>query len=122
VRSTRVVLLGLCSSCAQLPYTDIPDAPPAQTGAVVFDIDGTLTPNVSAVFKARKDAAAAVRAYAYAYGDSSTDLAAYAAVEIRNEHVMCLFYKEEASPTVSRVLQWLAWAAGQNIWNLFPNR
>ena len=153
--SITVVLLTLCSSCAQLPYTAIPDAAPADATAVVFDIDGTLTPDVAAVFDVRKDAAEAVRAYAakgykiiylstrlswlsagvpgwlkdhgfpegsvhvaqtrsernrpevyktgvlksyvahgwslaYAYGDSSTDLAAYAAVGIPDEHVFVL--------------------------------
>jgi hypothetical protein len=153
--SMIVVLTTLCSACAQLPYTAIPDAPPAPAMAVVFDIDGTLTPNVAAVFDVREDAAEAVRAYAakgykiiylstrvswlsapvpdwlkdrgfpegsihvaqtrsernqpevyktevltsyvtrgwslaYAYGDSSTDLAAYAAVGIPNEHVFAL--------------------------------
>ena len=153
--STILVLSGLCCSCAQLPYTAIPHATPPHTKAVVFDIDGTLTPNVSAVFEVRKDAAEAVGAYAekgykvvylstrvswlsagvpewltdsgfpggsvhiaqtrnerkrpevfksevltsyvahgwslaYAYGDSSTDLAAYAAAGIPSENVFVL--------------------------------
>ena len=159
--SIIVVLSGLCSSCAQLPYTAIPHASPAHTEAVVFDIDGTLTPSVSAVFEVRKGAAEAVRAYAekgytviylstrvswlsagvpgwledngfpegsvhiaqtrsernrpdvfktevltsyvahgwilaYAYGDSSTDLAAYAAVGIPSEHVFVLQRRGES--------------------------
>jgi len=157
-----VVLLALCSSCAPLPYADIPSASPANAKAVVFDMDGTLTPSVSAVFEVRKDAAEAVRAYAakgykiiylstrvswlsggvpywlkengfpegsvhvaqtrnehsqpdvyktavlrayvahgwslkYAYGDSSTDLAAYAAVGIPKEHVFVLLRKGEST-------------------------
>ena len=159
--SIIAVLLTLCRSCAQLPGTAIPDAPPAHAKAVVFDIDGTLTPNVAAVFDVRKDAAEVVRAYtdkgykiiylstrvswlsagvpkwlkdrgfpdgsvhvaqmrseryrpevyktavltsyvahgwrlAYAYGDSSTDLAAYAAVGIPNEHVFVLQRRGES--------------------------
>jgi len=155
-------LFAFCSSCAQLPYADIPRAPPAKAKAVVFDVDGTLTPSVSAVFEVRKDAAEAVRAYAakgytivylstrvswlsggvphwliengfpegsvhvaqtrternqpdvykttvlkayvahgwslqYAYGDSSTDLAAYAAAGIPKEHVFVLLRKGESS-------------------------
>jgi len=132
-----------------------------QANAVVFDIDGTLTPSVSAVFEVRKDAAEAVRAYAekgykviylstrvswlsadipdwlrkkgfpegsvhvaqtreernqpevykagvlgayvahgwslkYAYGDSSTDLAAYAEVGVPKEHVFVLLRRGES--------------------------
>ena len=159
--SIIVVLLTLCSSCAQLSYTAIPNAPTAHAKAVVFDIDGTLTPSVAAVFDVRKDAAEAVRIYAakgykivylstrvswlsaglpdwlkdrgfpqgsvhvaqtrsernrpevykaavlasyvahgwglaYAYGDSSTDLAAYAAVGIPNENVFALQRRGES--------------------------
>ena len=170
-----VVLSGLCSSCAQLPYAAIPHASPAHDKAVVFDIDGTLTPDVSAVSEARKDAAEAVRAYAekgyqiiylsarvswlsaaipdwlrdngfpegsthvaqtrnersrpevfktevltsyvahgwslaYAYGDSSTDLAAYAAVGIPTEHVFALLRRGEsdcqAGPAAACLAGW----------------
>ena len=160
--SVLLVLLTLCSGCAQLSYTTVPDAPTAHAKAVVFDIDGTLTPDVAAVFDVRKDAAEAVRAYAakgykiiylsarvswlsaglpdwlndrgfpggsvhiaqtrsernrpdvyktevltsyvthgwslaYAYGDSSTDLAAYAAVGIPTEHVFALQRRGESN-------------------------
>ena len=54
----------LCSSCAQLPPAAVADAPPRQAQAVVFDIDGTLTPAVSTIFEAREDAARAVRLFA----------------------------------------------------------
>lgn len=57
-----ILLAG--TGCAQLPARPVP--PPATAGEalVVFDIDGTLTPAVAAVFQVRPDAAAAVRAYA----------------------------------------------------------
>jgi phosphatidate phosphatase PAH1 len=151
----------LCNGCAQLPYAAIPTAPRADAKAVVFDIDGTLTPDVTAVFEVREDAAEAVNAYAakgyeivylstrvswlsagvpdwleergfpkgsvhiaqtrserdrpelykigvlesykkhgwrlvYAYGDSSTDLAAYAAVGIPQEQVFALRRRGES--------------------------
>ena len=54
----------LCSSCAQLPPAAVADAPPRQAQAVVFDIDGTLTPAVSTIFEAREDAARGVRMFA----------------------------------------------------------
>ena len=151
------ILLGfmLCSSCAQLPPSAIPNAPPKQEQAVVFDIDGTLTPKVFDIVEARTDAANGVSTFAkkgykiiylstriswlsagipswlkkhnfpdgsvhvtqtdedrshpydfktrtlkdfidhgwdikYAYGDSSTDFAAYAAVGIPKERVFAL--------------------------------
>jgi phosphatidate phosphatase PAH1 len=56
--------LWLCVGCAQLPIAEIPSAPAAQARAVVFDIDGTLTPNVYAFTQVRPDAAQAVRLYA----------------------------------------------------------
>lgn len=165
-RDVRHVLLGvlllLGSGCAQLPRQPVPDAPPVPARAVVFDIDGTLTPDVSAVFSVRKDAASAVSAYAgkgyqviylsarvawlsagipdwlkkhgfpdgtlqvaptradrqhpdvyktgvlkefisrgwrldYAYGDSSTDLLAYAAAGIPKEHVFALRREGDAA-------------------------
>ena len=54
----------LCSSCAQLPPAAVVDAPPRQAQAVVFDIDGTLTPAVTTIFEAREDAAKAVCLFA----------------------------------------------------------
>ena len=61
-----VILLAvaLCSGCAQLPPAGIPDALPQHAQAVVFDIDGTLTPKPLDVFEARTDAAKAVRIFA----------------------------------------------------------
>ena len=60
-----LLMVMLCSSCAQLPPAPIPGAPPEQQAhAVVFDIDGTLTPRVFAVFDARPDAANAVNTFA----------------------------------------------------------
>ncbi|MFN0139855.1 MAG: HAD family hydrolase [Pyrinomonadaceae bacterium] len=59
-----LLVVMLCSSCPRLPPAEIPDAVPKQAPAVVFDIDGTLTPKVSAVFEARTDAAKAVRIFA----------------------------------------------------------
>jgi hypothetical protein len=46
-----------------MPY-EIQQAPVKPDQAVVFDIDGTLTPKPSAVFTAREDAASAVQLYA----------------------------------------------------------
>jgi phosphatidate phosphatase PAH1 len=154
-------LLSVCNGCAQLPPTVVPSVPGTDAKAVVFDIDGTLTPDVTAVFDVREDAAEAVRAYAtkgykivylstrvswlsgglpdwlrdcgfpegsvhvaqtrnererpdlykteilrsyvaqgwslaYAYGDSSTDLAAYAAAGIPDEHVFALRRRGES--------------------------
>ena len=43
---------------------EVQPAPPGQPEAVVFDIDGTLTPKVSSIYTAREGAAAAVRAFA----------------------------------------------------------
>lgn len=54
----------LCGSCAQLPSAEIPNGPPKHAQAVVFDIDGTLTPKPLDVFEARTDAAKAVRIFA----------------------------------------------------------
>jgi len=61
-----IILLAavLCSSCAQLPLAAIPPATPKQAQAVVFDIDGTLTPHLLSIFEARIDAADAVRIFA----------------------------------------------------------
>lgn len=149
-----VLLIILCSSCAQLP-ADIPYAPQQHAKAVVFDIDGTLTPSPLKYREARSDAAQAVHFFAdqgrkiiylsarirplqssipawlkengfpdgsiyvtqtaedgwnhaqfktrilrdiqahgweieYAYGDSSTDFEAYAAVGLPKERVFAL--------------------------------
>lgn len=59
-----LLVIALCSSsCAQLPAAEILNAPPKHAQAVVLDIDGTLTPRVSAVFDVRTDAAKAVRIF-----------------------------------------------------------
>lgn len=56
-------LIVLLSGCALQP-DPVPHAPEPEARAVVFDIDGTLTPDVIRVFKVRPHAAAAVQAYA----------------------------------------------------------
>lgn len=56
-------VLFVCTSCT-LSNFDIPVAPENASKAVVFDIDGTLTPGVASIFTARADAATAVRLYA----------------------------------------------------------
>jgi len=53
----------LVSACAQLPPVKVPDAPSPGAEAVVFDVDGTLTPSILAVSEARPAAAQAVTAY-----------------------------------------------------------
>ncbi len=60
------ILFGimLCTSCAQLPPSTIPNAPSKQAKAVVFAIDGTLTPKVFGITEARSDAANALYIYA----------------------------------------------------------
>ena len=64
----RALIIGLaamlCISCAQLRSD--PVLPPIQkiAQAVVFDIDGTLTPDVFTIFEAREDASRAVRLFA----------------------------------------------------------
>jgi phosphoserine phosphatase len=151
----------LSSACAQLPPAAVAKASARQAQAVVFDIDGTLTPQVSSIFEARPDAAKAVKIFAdkgykiiylstrnswfsalipgwlksnnfpdgeihvaqtdedrshpdvyktrmlkdfiaqgwqlsFAYGDSSTDFAAYAAADIPKEHVFALLRRYAA--------------------------
>jgi phosphatidate phosphatase PAH1 len=53
----------LLAGCAQLPPAEVPDAPESGARAAVFDVDGTLTPSVLAVFETRPAAAEAVTAY-----------------------------------------------------------
>ena len=57
------LMFMLCSSCMQLS-ADIQNAPKKQANAVVFDIDSTLTPHPLEFWKARMDAAKAVKIYA----------------------------------------------------------
>lgn len=60
----RLVLILLLSWSAQMALAqDIPQAPVGGR-AVVFDIDGTLTPNVLAIWAARPGAARAVQDFA----------------------------------------------------------
>lgn len=64
MRNLTVLLVAmLCASCSLLPF-DIQQAPLKPDQAVVFDIDGTLTPTQSAIFTARDDAANALRIFA----------------------------------------------------------
>lgn len=64
MRNLSILLLAiLCSSCA-LQTFDIQKAPLKTNQAVVFDIDGTLTPKVWAISIARDDAASAVLSFA----------------------------------------------------------
>ena len=64
MRNLSVLLaVILCSGC-QLQTFDIPVAPLKPNQAVVFDIDGTLTPRPQAVFTVRDDAASAAQLYA----------------------------------------------------------
>lgn len=58
-----IILLVLCSSCAQLPV-EVPLAPQKNAYAVVFDIDGTLTPTVMKYRDVRSKAAKAAHIYA----------------------------------------------------------
>ena len=58
-----LVLVG-CSGCAVLPVAEVPTASAAQSKAVVFDIDGTLTPDVMDIIGVRPDAAQVVQAFA----------------------------------------------------------
>ena len=63
MRSPSILLIAiLCSSCT-LQTFDIPKAPSESNQAVVFDIDGTLTPKVFAIFTARDDAPRAVQLF-----------------------------------------------------------
>lgn len=159
-----IVLIGtlLGAACAPLPVSPVPEPAAPHSHAVVFDIDGTLTPDVLAVFEVRPDAATVVSAYSdkgyeiiylstrtawlsaglpswlrrhgfpqgsvhvaqtsgdrrrpdaykstvlrayqargwaidYAFGDSSTDMAAYASVGIPKEHVFALLRRGQAA-------------------------
>lgn len=58
-----LALIGF-SSCAVLPVAQVPTASAVQSKAVVFDIDGTLTPDVMDIFGVRPDAAQVVQAFA----------------------------------------------------------
>lgn len=58
-----LLIVMLCSSCA-LPPADIPNAPQEKAPAVVFDIDGTLTPRPIEVWEARDNATKVVQLFA----------------------------------------------------------
>ena len=58
-----LLVVMLCASCALLPF-EIQKTPLRPDEAVVFDIDGTLTPSPIAIFTAREDAANAVNLFA----------------------------------------------------------
>jgi len=62
-RPCILVLLLLATSCSLQP-TDVQVASVEFNKAVVFDIDGTLTPNNISIFTARNDAARVVSLYA----------------------------------------------------------
>ena len=55
--------MGLAAGCGRLPDSQVPEPPWPQALAVVFDIDGTLTPDVRSIFTVRPDASPAVRRY-----------------------------------------------------------
>jgi phosphatidate phosphatase PAH1 len=61
--SFLLFLVLFFSGCALKP-DPVPPAPYALAQAVVFDIDGTLTPDVMSIYTARPEAAKAVQLYA----------------------------------------------------------
>lgn len=60
---TLPALALLCTGCTLLPE-EVQTTPLKPDQAVVFDIDGTLTPRPRAIFTAREDAATAARIFA----------------------------------------------------------
>lgn len=64
MRYLIVLLVFTLSGCCALRPDEIAPAPEKQAPAVVFDIDGTLTPKVISASVARTDAAKAVRIFA----------------------------------------------------------
>ncbi len=56
-------IIGLVGGCARLTDSQVPEPPWPQALAVVFDIDGTLTPDVQSIATVRPDASQAVRRY-----------------------------------------------------------
>lgn len=63
-RSIAVFSLVLLLSGCALPPDPVPKAPRHQAPAVVFDIDGTLTPDVLSVFQVRPHAVESAHIYA----------------------------------------------------------
>jgi phosphatidate phosphatase PAH1 len=64
MRSFLLLLLISLSGCVALKNPPVPQLSTSQKQAVIFDIDGTLTPTKSAIFGVRKDAAKAVNYFA----------------------------------------------------------
>lgn len=62
-RNLMLVAIAVLAGCARLPPAQVLNPPKSQAVAVVFDIDGTLTPDVSSITEVRPDAANAVRSY-----------------------------------------------------------
>ena len=62
--SLPALLLLLIAGCAQVPPSPVPAPTSSQSRAVVFDVDGTLTPDVLAITEVRANAAKAVGMYA----------------------------------------------------------
>jgi hypothetical protein len=66
IRRAGMMLLGsvvIVAGCAEIPVHSIPEAARMRPEIVVFDVDGTLTPTITAIFTARQDAAAVARKY-----------------------------------------------------------
>lgn len=59
-----LLLVVLCTSCITHGPVCAPAAPAPHSQAVVFDIDGTLTPSPLSIYRVRQDAVHAVRRYA----------------------------------------------------------
>lgn len=64
MRALLLTILALLASACTLLPTDIPATSAGHHQAVVFDIDGTLTPTPRATHTAREDAATAARRFA----------------------------------------------------------
>lgn len=64
MRNLAVLVLALLASACTLLPADVPAPSAAHRQAVVFDIDGTLTPTPRAIHTARADAATAARHFA----------------------------------------------------------
>jgi phosphoserine phosphatase len=64
MRHLGLLIIALSvSGCATIPPAEVPPPSPSQRQAVVFDIDGTLTPKNMAVYEPRPGAAEAIRAF-----------------------------------------------------------
>lgn len=64
MRALLIAALALLANACTLLPTDVPGASDTTRQAVIFDIDGTLTPTPRAIRTAREDAAAAARRFA----------------------------------------------------------